>query len=110
MQHLISDCEIITLNSKVKNNGLGTRLVNKAIDTAKVNHCKSVWLITTNDNTHAIRFYQKKGFERVGFYKDAMKESRKLKPEIGAVASRVRIIRNCHIRQNNICFSNRNHG
>jgi GNAT superfamily N-acetyltransferase len=76
------DCEIVTLDSKMNNKGLGTRLINKVIEKAKANNCKRVWLITTNDNTHAIRFYQKRGFEWVGFYRDAMKESRKLKPEI----------------------------
>lgn len=35
-----------------------------------------------NDNLHAIRSFQKRGFEWVGFYKDSVNESRKLKPEI----------------------------
>ena len=36
----------------------------------------------TNDNTNAIRFYQKRCFDWVGFHKDAMEVSRELKPEI----------------------------
>jgi RimJ/RimL family protein N-acetyltransferase len=76
------DCEIITLNSVLKNRGLATQLIGKVIEKAKISECKRVWLITTNDNTNAIRFYQKRGFEWVDFYKDSMKESRKLKPEI----------------------------
>jgi N-acetylglutamate synthase-like GNAT family acetyltransferase len=76
------DCEIVTLNSNIKNKGFGTELLNRVIDKAKANNCKRVWLITTNDNTNAIRFYQKRGFEWVGFHKDAIEESRKLKPEI----------------------------
>ena len=75
-------CEIVTLNSEINNKGLGTKLINKVIAKAKANNCKRVWLITTNENSNSIRFYQKRGFEWVGFYKDAMKESRKLKPEI----------------------------
>ncbi|MFC2084070.1 GNAT family N-acetyltransferase [Bacteroidota bacterium] len=77
-----NECEIVTLDSKIENKGLGTRLVNKVLDVAKENNCNRVWLITTNDNSNAIRFYQKKGFEWVGFYKDSIRESRKLKPEI----------------------------
>ncbi|UCE06541.1 MAG: GNAT family N-acetyltransferase [bacterium] len=77
-----NDCEIVTLDSKINNKGLGTKLINKVIEKAKVNNCSRVWLITTNDNLNAIRFYQKRGFEWVGFYKNAIKESRKLKPEI----------------------------
>ena len=75
-------CEIVTLNSEFKNQGLGTQLINKVIGKAKSNGCRRVWLITTNDNTNALKFYQKRGFEWVGFYKNSMDESRKLKPEI----------------------------
>ena len=76
------ECEIATLDSKIGNKGLGTKLIELVIDRARENHCKRVWLITTNDNIHAIRFYQRRGFEWVGFHKDAMEVSRKLKPEI----------------------------
>jgi len=62
-----NECEIVTLDSKFNNRGLGTKLLSKVIDKAKENKYKRVWLITTNDNTHAIRFYQKRGFEWVGF-------------------------------------------
>ena len=76
------DCEIVTLDSNVRNHGLGIKLINRVIEKAKLYRCKRVWLITTNDNSHAIRFYQKRGFEWVGFYKDSVQDSRKLKPEI----------------------------
>jgi len=75
-------CEIVTLDSKLENKGLGTSLLNKVIDLSRKNTCKRIWLITTNDNTKAIRFYQKRGFEWNGFYKNAIKVSRRLKPEI----------------------------
>ncbi|MBN1407651.1 MAG: GNAT family N-acetyltransferase [Calditrichaceae bacterium] len=81
--HIVKkDCEIVTLNSDIENEGLGTQLLNKVINVAKRNQCKRVWLVTTNDNVNAIRFYQKRGFDWVGFYRDAMIESRKLKSEI----------------------------
>lgn len=76
------NCEIVTLNSLINNRGLATQLINKVIDKAKINNCERVWLITSNDNAKAIRFYQKRGFEWIGFYKNSMDESRKLKPEI----------------------------
>ena len=76
------DCEIVTLDSKVQNSGLGTKLINQVIERVKLKGCKRVWLITTNDNINAIRFYQNRGFEWVGFYKDSMQKSRQLKPEI----------------------------
>lgn len=76
------DCEIVTLDSKVNNQGLGTQLMEKVIEKARLNRCKRVWLITTNDNIKALRFYQRYGFEWVAFYKDEIMKSRKLKPEI----------------------------
>ncbi|MFC2088694.1 GNAT family N-acetyltransferase [Calditrichota bacterium] len=57
------DCEIVTLDSKINNQGLGTILINKVLEIAKKKKCQRVWLITTNDNTNAIKFYQKRGFE-----------------------------------------------
>lgn len=77
-----NECEIVTLDSKISNKGLGSKLLNSVIKKARLKNCKRIWLITTNDNSNAIRFYQKRGFEWVGFYKGAIKESRKLKPEI----------------------------
>jgi len=77
-----NECIILTLDSKMENKGLGTSLINKVIGYAKEKGCQRIWLTTTNDNTRAIRFYQKRGFEWVGYYPDSMIESRKLKPEI----------------------------
>lgn len=76
------NCEIVTLDSNIRNQGLGIKLINRVIEKAKLYKCNRVWLITTNDNSNAIRFYQKRGFDWVGFYKDSMQGSRKLKPEI----------------------------
>ena len=81
------ECEIVTLDSVIPNKGLGTRLLGKVIDHARKEKCNRVWLITTNDNSHALRFYQKRGFEWIGFYKNAIKESRKLKPEIPKIGN-----------------------
>jgi GNAT superfamily N-acetyltransferase len=75
-------CEIVSLDSLVENQGLGTKLIEKVVEEAKKQHCKRVWLITTNDNTHAIRFYQKRDFNLVAVRLNAMEEARKLKPQI----------------------------
>lgn len=76
------ECEIVTLDCQIRNLGLGTQLVDKVLEVAKFNKCIRVWLITTNDNTQAIRFYQKRGFLWVGFFENAVENSRKIKPEI----------------------------
>ncbi|MDM5189814.1 GNAT family N-acetyltransferase [Bacillus sp. DX4.1] len=75
-------CEIASLDSFQENNGIGTKLVECVIEFAKRQFCKKVWLITTNDNTNALRFYQKFGFKMTNLYVDAVKEARNIKPEI----------------------------
>jgi ribosomal protein S18 acetylase RimI-like enzyme len=44
-----------------------------------------MWLIMTNDNEPAIRFYQRRGMRIVAIHRGAIAESRKLKPEISFV-------------------------
>ncbi|MBN2214830.1 MAG: GNAT family N-acetyltransferase [Bacteroidales bacterium] len=76
------ECEIVTLDSRVRNLGLGTQLISKVIAAAKNNNCTRVWLVTTNDNIQAIRFYQKRDFVWTGFHRNAIESYRKIKPEI----------------------------
>ncbi len=77
-----NDCEIVTLNSLEENKGIGTKLINAVLAVAKEHKCNRVWLITTNDDINAIRFYQKKGLDLVAAYINAMDISRKIKPSI----------------------------
>lgn len=49
---------------------------------AKEQNCLRVTVVTTNDNTKALHFYQKRGFVISVLYKNIMEEERKLKPEI----------------------------
>ena len=75
-------CEITSLDSLVENRGLGTRLLDMAIEAAREKSCRRVVLITTNDNIRAIRFYQRRGFDMARLYRNALDVSRRLKPEI----------------------------
>ncbi len=76
------ECEILSLDSLRENQGVGTALMKKAVDAARTAGCHKVRLITTNDNIRALRFYQKRGFDMVRIYHNAMDASRKLKPAI----------------------------
>jgi len=76
------ECEITSLNSLVEGVGVGSGLVHEAISIARLHGCSRVWLITTNDNTHALRFYQRLGMTIAAIYPNALEESRELKPEI----------------------------
>lgn len=76
------ECEIVSLDSFSENRGTGTLLIKHLISTAREKGCQRVFLITTNDNTRAIRFYQKRGFDLAAIHRNAISESRKIKPQI----------------------------
>lgn len=74
--------EITSLDSLQENQGIGSKLVETVIHEAKERKCQKIVLITTNDNINAIKFYQKRGFDMVHLFHNALDISRKLKPEI----------------------------
>jgi ribosomal protein S18 acetylase RimI-like enzyme len=76
------ECELVTLNSLFPNAGVGTALITEVREIAQKAGCQRLWLITTNDNTQALRFYQSRGFHLVAHHRNAIKASRKLKPTI----------------------------
>jgi GNAT superfamily N-acetyltransferase len=86
-------CEITSLDSLVEGIGIGTTLIESVKEVAKANKCRKVWLITTNDNLHALGFYQKRGFVIANIYANAIAESRKLKPEIPEIGNDGIVIR-----------------
>ena len=75
-------CEVTSLDSLREGKGIGTTLMNAVVVEARKQGCRRVFLITTNDNMHALRFYQKRGFELVAVHRGAVNESRKIKPSI----------------------------
>ena len=79
------ECEILSLDSLSENRGIGTRLLEEVIKISRNNGCNRVWLITSNDNTNAMRFYQKRGFEFKEVYINAIEDARKIKPQIPIV-------------------------
>jgi GNAT superfamily N-acetyltransferase len=77
-----ASCEIVTINSIRPSSGVGTALIEAVKDTAIKSGCKRLWLITTNDNLNALRFYQKRGFVLFALHRNALELSRTLKPGI----------------------------
>jgi CYTH domain-containing protein/GNAT superfamily N-acetyltransferase len=75
-------CEIQTLDSLRAGVGIGSRLIELVKAVAVARGCKRLWLVTTNDNTHALRFYQRRGFVLAALHRDAIQVSRRLKPQI----------------------------
>lgn len=77
-----AEMEIVTLNSLVEQIGIGSALISNAKQFANQAGCNRIWVITTNDNLPALRFYQKRGFHLVAIHQNALDYSRTLKPEI----------------------------
>ena len=77
-----NECEVTSFDSLREGQGIGTMLLNKAIEEARQRDCRRIFLITTNDNLNALGFYQKRGFELATIYRGAVNESRKIKPSI----------------------------
>jgi ribosomal protein S18 acetylase RimI-like enzyme len=80
-----ADCEVVTINAFPKGGGAGTALIDAVAGTARAAGCRRVWLITTNDNLRALRFYQRRGFRLAELHRDALDRSRELKPSISEI-------------------------
>lgn len=76
------NCEVVTINAFPKGGGAGTALVEAVAVTAREGGCRRLWLITTNDNLPALRFYQRRGFRLAALHRNALDRSRELKPSI----------------------------
>ncbi|GER66556.1 hypothetical protein BpJC7_15260 [Weizmannia acidilactici] len=57
-----NECEMISLDSIVEDKGVGSALLKEVEKAEKEKSCSQIKLITTNDNLHALKFYQKKGY------------------------------------------------
>ncbi|MEM9951628.1 MAG: GNAT family N-acetyltransferase [Chloroflexota bacterium] len=77
-----NECEIVSLDSTVRDIGVGTALVNELITAAKDAKIERIWLITTNDNLPALKFWQKRDFEIAVVHRNAIEQARRLKPQI----------------------------
>jgi len=78
-------CEIVTLDALDQWQGIGTILLDHATKAAAQAGCTRLWLITTNDNIDALRFYQRRGMNIADIHVKALEQSRKLKPVIPKV-------------------------
>ncbi|MHC4127847.1 MAG: GNAT family N-acetyltransferase [Planctomycetota bacterium] len=76
------ELEVVTLHTARSGAGLGARLLEAARAEATSLGCARMWLITTNDNRPAARFYERWGMSLVAVHRDAVTKARKLKPEI----------------------------
>jgi GNAT superfamily N-acetyltransferase len=66
--------------------GIGTRMLDLLVELARARGARRIWLVTTNDNVDALRFYQRRGFRLAELHVGAVDRSRAaLKPSIPTV-------------------------
>lgn len=80
-------CEVVSLDSLAEGRGIGSALLEEVEKTARDAGAERVWLITTNDNLSALRFYQKRGYQIIAVYPNAVDQAREIKPQIPLVSS-----------------------
>ena len=72
-------CEVVTLNSLRPNKGTGTALLRAVKRTADEKGLR-LWLITTDENSNAIGFYEKRGMIKRVQHPDFVTVVRRYKP------------------------------
>lgn len=81
------DCEIASLIAELPDRGIGRRLVEEVEAEARQANCKALTTVTTNDNTKALRFWQRQGFVIAGIGHNAVARARELKPSIPLIGN-----------------------
>jgi len=76
------DAELAVIVTTYRGAGAGTALLDAVVEFAREHAWKRLWLITTNDNTDALRLYQRAGWEWVAWHRDGVTAMRELKPEL----------------------------
>ena len=77
-----SSAEILSLDVERKYTGTGSQLLEHFESRMKAVGINRITLVTTNDNTDAMRFYEKNGYNKKSVRHGAVNISRALKPEI----------------------------
>ncbi len=74
--------EVVTLDARPPRRGAGSALLAAAEQEARRQGLHRMWLVTTNDNLDAARFYQRRGMRLAAVTSDAVATARRLKPSI----------------------------
>ena len=77
-----TQAELVALVTTYRGAGAGTALLEAVVERARREGWTRLWLITSNDNTDAVRMYQRAGWDWVDFRRDAITRARAIKPEI----------------------------
>lgn len=81
------DAELVVIVNLNRGSGAGSLLLDAVVERAISAGWHRLWLITTNDNVDAIRFYQRAGWDWIAFHRDAVSDNRALKPELPEIGA-----------------------
>lgn len=79
-------CELMSINATVDGLGVGSALISAVEHAVQKTGIRRIWLITSNDNVDALRFYQRRGYRITAVYPNAIEKARNLKstiPQLG---------------------------
>jgi ribosomal protein S18 acetylase RimI-like enzyme len=74
--------EIVTIQALARRRGVGSALMDAVHAVAIERAASRIWLITTNDNGPAFRFYQRCGLDLCRLIRNGVEASRRVKPSI----------------------------
>ncbi len=77
--------ELVTMDALEPQRGVGTALLDALVELLRARGVDRLWLITSNDNLDALRFYQRRGFALVAVHPGAIDLARRLKPSIPTI-------------------------
>jgi N-acetylglutamate synthase-like GNAT family acetyltransferase len=90
-------CERVTLDALIPDQGVGSGLLYAVAQEARRRGARRLWLITTNDNLDALRFYQRRGMRISAIHRGAVDQrstARRSRPR-----RRAPIARSCAARR-----------
>ena len=70
-------CEVLTLHASRQWQGAGSALLHAVAGLARDAGFARLWLVTTNDNVDALRFYQRRGFRLRALHPGAVDDARR---------------------------------
>lgn len=74
--------ELVSIDAVERGAGIGTAMLEAFERLALASGLARVWLVTSNDNLDALRFYQRRGYRIVAVHRGAVDSARQLKPSI----------------------------
>lgn len=81
--------EVLGLEAWIPDRGVGAALLRAIRAEGRRSGAERLWLITNNDNTDAMRFYQRRGWDLVAVHRGGADRSRAVKPSIPRLGDHV---------------------